>query len=261
MKRFLDRWQFGILAAAAVCAGLILGGVGPSTFLRAQSTKRPGADVPVNTPEQWFKRIGFLNAAGGCDSALQWDSFNTLRVTDCTDANGGLGNLTDWNLRGLTLTGVPTTQGAAGSDAVLTKTITGIQSSLSVYMPVLTVTVPNAAESATLPIVINASLGPGGSVGANECTATAYGQIVMTRTAGLAAVVTAVALSNTGSACVAGAETIALAYNVTAVSGANSGPQTFGVQILVSGSGLATGDTALIQADLLNSNLNGITVQ
>ena len=92
-------------------------------------------------------------------------------------------------------------------------------------------------------------------------TATAYGQVVMTRTAGLAAVITAVAISNTGSACVTGAETITLAYKVTAAAGANTGPQTFNVQILVYGSGLATNDTALIQADLLNANLNGITAQ
>lgn len=149
--------------------------------------------------------------------------------------------------------------GGAGVDALLTKTVTAIANNTAT--DVLTVTVPNAAHSATIPIIINASLGAGGAVGADECTATAYGQIVLTRTAGLATVATATTLADTGSACVAGATTETLAYAVTAMTGANSATQTFTVQITIArGGGSSTNHIAIIQADVLNANASGVTI-
>jgi len=149
--------------------------------------------------------------------------------------------------------------GGAGVDGLLAKTVTAIANNTAT--DVLTVTVPNAAHSATIPIIINATLGAGGAVGANECTATAYGQIVLTRTAGLATVATATTLADTGSACVAGATTVTLAYSVTSMTGANSATQTFTVQVTIArGGGSSTNHVAVIQADILNANASGVTV-
>lgn len=222
----------------------------------AQSARRGGADVPVTPWEQWFKRLGMLNAGGGCDVALQYDSLNTAILTDCTDA----ANARDLRLRGLQLlSGVPGTQGGANTDTFFTKTVTGMTDAAATN--VLNFTVPNSAHAAVIPVIIMSSLGAGGAVGAFECTGTAYGQIVVTRTAGVATVATAVALSNTGSACVAGATTIATAYAVTAMTGANSAVQTFSMTVTVTkGAGSSANHQVVVQADMLNANVSGITV-
>lgn len=235
---------------AATLAMLALAPIG-----RAQSTKIGGRDVPVTPYEQWFQRIGLLNSNAGCDVALEYDSLNTARVVDCSSSP----NLRDLKTRAITIMGVPTTQGAAGADAFLTKTVTGIADATATT--VLTVTVPNAAEAAVIPVVLMTSIGAGGAVGAYECTGTGYGQIVVTRTSGLATVATAVALSNTGSSCVAGATTITTAYSVTSMTGANSATQTFNVQVTITkGGGSSANHQAIVQADLLNAVASGITV-
>ena len=126
---------------------------------------------------------------------------------------------------------------------------------------VLTVSVPNAAHAATIPVVLMGSLGAGGAIGAFECSATGYGQIIITRTAGVATVATATALSNTGSACVAGATTETLAYSVTAMTGGVGVTQTFNVQVTITkGGGSSANHQVIVQADLLNANASGITV-
>jgi hypothetical protein len=251
MKRFLETVTVSLVTAIAV----VMIGFGPTPSMHAQSPRVGGRDLPSNT-EQWFKRLGLLNGSAGCDVALEYDSLNTARLTDCTDS----ANLRDLKLRGMVITGVPVSaQGGAGVDAFLTKTVTAIADATATT--VLTVSVPNAAEAAVIPVVIMTSLGAGGAVGAFECTGTAYGQIVVTRTAALATVATATTLSNAGSACVAGATTIATAYSVTSMTGANSVAQTFNVQVTITkGGGASAAHQAIVQADLLNANAAGITV-
>jgi hypothetical protein len=187
--------------------------------------------------------------------ALEYDSLNTAHFTTCTDA----ATLADVRMRGLQLGGVPTTQGGAGTDTILVKTVTAIANNTAT--DVLTVTVPNASESATIGLTIHGALGAGGAVGANECAATGYGQIVIARTAGVASVETAATIADTASSCVAGATTMTLAYAVTANTGANSAVQTFTIQVTIArGGGSSTNHVAVIQADLLNLNGSGITI-
>jgi hypothetical protein len=153
-------------------------------------------------------------------------------------------------------------KGIAGalSDRFLTKEVTGVAD--NTFTDVFTVTVPNAAHAAVIPIVLMTRLGAGGAIGADECVGTAYGQLVIARTAGLATVATATTLSNTGSSCVAGATTIATAYQVSSVAGANSATQTFTIQGRVTkGAGSSTNHKIDAQADLLNANAAGITIQ
>lgn len=251
MKRMFESITVSLITAIAVVSL----GFGPApAALRAQSPRVAGRDV-TSSPESWFKRLGLVNANGGCDAALEYDSLNTARVTDCTDG----ANLRDLKARSVTLSGVPTTLGAANTDAFLTKTVTGMTDAAATS--VLTFSVPNSAHAAVIPVVIMSSLGAGGTVGAFECTGTAYGQIVVTRTAGVATVATAVALSNTGSACVAGATTIATAYAVTAMTGGVGVTQTFNMTVTITkGAGSSANHQVIVQADLLNANASGITV-
>jgi hypothetical protein len=240
----------------SLLAGMLLALIVGGGVALAQSARVGGRDVPVTPFEQWFKRIGFLNSNAGCDGALQFDSLNTLVITDCTDA----ANVRDLKLRAVTLTGgVTGTQGLAGADQYFTKTVTGIVDAAATT--VLTVTVPNAAHAAVIPVVLMTSLGAGGAIGAFECSGTGYGQIILSRTAGVATVATATAISNTGSACVAGATTITTAYSVTAMTGAVGVTQTFNVQVTITkGGGASAAHQAIIQADVLNANAAGVTV-
>ena len=252
MKRNLE----GLLVAAATAAVMLILGFGPvPTSLGAQSARVGGRDVPVTPFEQWFKRLGLLNGNAGCDVAVEYDSLNTAHISDCTDA----ANLADLRLRGLTVMGVPTTQGAAGADTVLTKAISAVADATATA--ILTVTVPNANHQAVIPIVLMGTLGAGGAIGAGECSATLYGQIVLTRTAGVATVATATTAADTGSACVAGATTETLAYAVSTMTGAVTVAQTFTVNVTITkGGGASANHTAVIQADLLNAKSAGVTV-
>jgi hypothetical protein len=248
--------RLSVMAIAAMFGALIgvmaIGGIPIS----AQSPRVLGRDVAGDALERWGKRFGLLNTNNGCDVALEYDSLNTAHVSDCTDAAG----LADMKLRGAVLTGVPVSaQGVSGGDSVLMKKVTAIAQ--GVQTTVLSVTVPNAAHSATIPITINATTGAGGTIGAQGCTATARGQVVITRASGVLAVVSAVALTNTGQVCVAGGPTtMVLAYNVSSVSGGTTGVDTFNIAVTITANDTSTNHVALIQADVLNANASGITV-
>lgn len=257
MKRNLE----GLVIAAATAAVMLIVGFGPVPLspratVHAQSTRVFGRDVGGAPFEQWGKRLGFMNPNNGCDIAAEYDSLGTLRLTDCTDT----ANLRDMKLRGLIINGVPASQGAAGADTVLTKTVTGIADASATA--VLAVTVPNASGAATIPIVLSCSEGAGGAIGAFEQTFTAYGQVVVTRFAGAAAVATATTLADTGAAHVSGGDsTGSLAYAAGSISGGATATDTFNITVTVShGTGSATNHSCVVQADVLNATAAGVTV-
>lgn len=149
--------------------------------------------------------------------------------------------------------------GAATTRAELNKAVSAIAN--AVATDVLTVTIPNAAHSATLLVRVIGSLGAGGAIGANEATATNSYVIAITRTPGVAT--TAVASSAFGAAAtaVAGAATVTATAAVTAMSGAVGAQQTFTVQVTISRSGgSSTNHTCLVYAELMNANVTGITI-
>jgi hypothetical protein len=205
--------------------------------------------------------LPFLVATQGIDVSIAQRAFpvcnpgSATRVLQYNVLDG------HWHCRaagGMFFLGGTQTNGGAGVDAMLTKKVTGLLDATATTL--LTVTVPNTSQAATIPIVLTGTLGAGGAIGAGECSATAYGQIVLARTPGVATVATATALADTGSACVAGATTVTLAYAVTAMVGAVTVPQTFTVTGTVTkGAGSSTGHQIVIQADLINSNPAGVT--
>src|SRR5438067_2346696 len=103
MKRILETALVSLVTAIAV----VTIGFMPLPRLAAQSTRVGGRDLPVTPFEQWFKRIGFLNGNQGCDVAVEYDSLNVLRVTDCTDA----ANVANLRVKGLQVTGDVVTGG------------------------------------------------------------------------------------------------------------------------------------------------------
>lgn len=152
-------------------------------------------------------------------------------------------------------------QGGAGSCTELPpKTVVGIADATATT--VLTITIPNAAHAALIELQILASLGAGGAIGAFEESLVAYGQIVVTRTAGVNAVATAIALTNTGKCNVSGADSTAtLAYSLAAVSGAVGAVNTIAIQVTITkGGGASANHQAIVIPVTTNANAAGITV-
>lgn len=149
--------------------------------------------------------------------------------------------------------------GAATTGTRLLKSVTGIANNTAT--DIITVTVPNAAHSATLKVTLTGSLGAGGAIGANEATGTTSFNVPIARTAGVATVpatATAYAVTNTN---VAGAATITVTYAISAISGAVGATQTFTVTVTIArGSGSSTNHTCLVDAEILNANATGITI-
>lgn len=151
-------------------------------------------------------------------------------------------------------------EGAAATRTTKTYATTGLAD--GVATPTFTVTIPNGAESANLHVIVTGSIGAGGAIGANECSNTLEGNIVIARTAGVAAAPVASAAAVTATACVAGATTETLAYAVSAVAGAVGATNTFTVNVTITkGGGGSNNHTVLTVADLQNANGSGITLQ
>lgn len=133
--------------------------------------------------------------------------------------------------------------------AFLLKTINNIQD--NVYTDVLTVTVPNLSVSAAVEVSLLSALGAGGAVGANEAMGSSDVEITLTRVMGLSVVAQVKTLSTSTDAREPGATTIASTVQLSAVSGAASGTQTFTLQYRInSGSGASNNHMASVRANV-----------
>lgn len=149
--------------------------------------------------------------------------------------------------------------GAVTSRVVGNKAVSAIAN--AVATDVLTVTIPNAAHSASLKVKVNGSLGAGGAIGANEASATNTYDIIITRTAGVATVVAISSAYGAAASAVAGAATVTATATVTAMTGAVGAQQTFTVQVTISRSGGSSSNhTCFVYYELINSNATGVTV-
>jgi len=103
---------------------------------------------------------------------------------------------------------------------------------------VLTVTVPNSVQTASLKVTLKGALGAGGAIGADEATGNVTYDIAIARTAGVNAVAVASAAYGSAMANVAGAATITVTAAVSAIAGAVGAVNTFTVQVTITkGSG------------------------
>lgn len=126
---------------------------------------------------------------------------------------------------------------------------------------VLTITIPNAAHSASLLVRVTGSLGAGGAIGANEATATNTYVISFTRTAGVNATAAISAAFGAAATAVAGAATVTCTAAMSAVAGGVGATNTFDVNVTITSSGgSSTNHTCLVYAQLMNANATGITI-
>jgi hypothetical protein len=124
-----------------------------------------------------------------------------------------------------------------------------------------TITVPNAAHSASILVRMTGSLGAGGAIGANEASASNSYVITIARTAGVNAVAAISSAFGAAAAAVAGAATVTCTAAMSAVSGAVGASNTFTVNVTITKSGGASANhTCLCYAQLMNANATGIGI-
>ncbi len=159
--------------------------------------------------------------------------------------------------RSLGGTGVP---GAAAVQTEVTKKVTGLGNATAT--DVLTVTVPNAQHAALIDVDVLGVLGAGGTIGAGESFILSKYQIIVGRTAGVAAVAVVSAAIGGQKGAVAGGDAMTSAVvTVSAISGAVSAPNTFTIKVAITkASGASDNHVAVVSARLLNENAAGITI-
>lgn len=152
-----------------------------------------------------------------------------------------------------------TTNATTTARTELNKAVASISN--AVATTVLTITIPNAAHSASLLVRVTGSLGAGGAIGANEATASNAYIVTVTRTSGVNAVAAISSAFGGAAAAVAGAATVTCTAALAAVSGAVGASNTIDVQATISRSaGSSTNHTCLVYAQLMNANAAGITI-
>ena len=126
---------------------------------------------------------------------------------------------------------------------------------------VATVTIPNAAHSASIRVFLTGYLGAGGAVGANEASGTVGYDIAISRTAGVDTAKTVSAVYGSATATVTGGATITVLVDTSALTGASGATQTFTIQVTITrGSGSSTNHVARTAIQIINHNATGITV-
>lgn len=149
---------------------------------------------------------------------------------------------------------------AANGYHSIIKAASGIADAVSTSSGI-TVTVPNAAHSATIRVRYKGSIGAGGAIGANEATGTVGYDISIARTAGLDTVVTYSAALGTAIAGVAGSTVMTITGAASSISGASSATQTFTLNVTISHTlGSSTNHTCNTFAEMVNANSSGVTM-
>lgn len=131
----------------------------------------------------------------------------------------------------------------------------------AVAKTVFTLTIPNAAHSASYLVRITGSIGAGGAIGANEASATNCYVVTLCRTAGVNATAAISAAFGAAATNVAGATTVTCTAAVAAVSGAVGASNTIDIQATITKAGGSSDNhTCVATASLLNANATGITI-
>lgn len=130
-----------------------------------------------------------------------------------------------------------------------------------------TVTIPNPTtyHSATIDLTVMGIAGAGGAVGAGESVSSAFYQIVVTRTVGVAAVagISTAASAVAASSAVSGGDQVVSPLLVTlgAVTGGATATETFTIQVTVDDdTGAATNHVVVGYASILNALASGVTI-
>jgi len=205
---------------------------------------------------------GITNGTAAVSKALVLDSSGdlTMVASRTLNMNGGpisnIGSITAGkvNLRYDLASG--STGGNQGSyHSIIKRSSANINNNTATT--VLTASVPNLNNSATIRLKFLATLG---LTDAFESTRYAEAFIVVARIAGGATVVTASALANEAIATTSGGATLTLAYATGAITGADSATQTFTITVTIVASGATNSNTCLTVAEVMNETNSGVTV-
>ncbi len=198
------------------------------------------------TSELDIRQVQFLSSGG----------LNTSLIKSNTDGDFQITNVSITGLNNLFL-GV---SGGATCTAIRQKAVASIADNTAT--DVLTVTIPNTAQSACIEVDLLGRSGAGGSIGADESAQLAKYLINVTRTAGVNAVVAIGAiLPQPAAVTVAGGNAVAVTGSISSVSGAVGATNTFTIKVTIArAGGTATNHTCTAIARLLNANASGITI-
>ena len=188
--------------------------------------------------------------------AVAWSSANapitTASAVDTQVARAGAAN-------SLVFSGATFGAGSATSRTEINKAVTAFTDAAA--KTVFTLTIPNAAHSASYLVRLTGSIGAGGAIGANEASATNCYVVTICRTAGVNAVGTISAAFGAAAANVAGATTVTCTGALAAVSGGVGAVNTIDIQATITKAGGASDNhTCVATASLLNANATGITI-
>ena len=244
------------MAGPAVAAGS-LAGTRTHSFqifdLTSAGGGNTGAFIVANSPGS-ATSVGIgggnINASGSVTAGSYITSNTHMQALGYVEA--GSAGVTAYNMNGV--------DGAVTAGCKMLKTVGSIADNTATT--VLTVTVPNAAHSASLEIFITGSLGAGGALGANEASIGEKYLVTVTRRAGVNMVAGISSVyGSSGSVAVAGASTITMTATLGSVSGAVGATNTVAIQVTIAhGSGSSTNHTCLVEYESQNANASGVTV-
>jgi hypothetical protein len=152
--------------------------------------------------------------------------------------------------------GVP---GSALSVNQITKETTAIADNTATA--IFTVTVPNAAEAASIEVTVLGRLGAGGAIGADEASSTSKYMLDVARTPGVASVCTVGAQVGLATSSVAGGATVTAVVTQTANGEGVTVTNTHTIKITIAhGTGASTNHKCDFTARIINANATGVTI-
>jgi hypothetical protein len=249
----------GGTAPAAVTATTLIAGTSPTTLGNGTAATHT---LATNLSGATDPSIVFANAqvglnVSGTDQVVAGNGFARVAgALQFVDSNCGIARAAINSL----VFGVSVGAGAAISRTEINKTVTGITDAAATVT--FTVTIPNAAHTATVEFELTGIIGAGGAIGAHEAAATTSGKIIVTRTAGVNAVASAVSTAfGAVAANVAGATTVTVAAAVSAISGAVGATNTFTINVTITKAGGSSANhICLCYAKVMNANASGVTI-
>ena len=129
------------------------------------------------------------------------------------------------------------------------------------FRDVFTVTVPNAANAATIRLLVSGTKGAGDAEGANGSTSSVEYIISVQRTAGVTTTAATSATIGAVTTTIAAGNAVTATAQCSAMTGAVGAQQTFTIQVKVArAAGASTNHSAFCVAELLNANATGISI-
>jgi hypothetical protein len=251
----------GGTAPAAVTATTLIAGTSPTTLGNGTAaTHTLATNLSGATDPSIAFGNGTVDVLIGSDTTRFGAGFFTISSTTSRFLWNNDVGVQRAAAKSLLFGGSSTSPGAATSRTEINKTVTGITDAAATAT--FTVTIPNAAHTATIEFELTGIIGAGGAIGAHEAAATTSGKIIVTRTAGVNAVASAVSTAfGAVAANVAGATTVTVAAAVSAISGAVGATNTFTINVTITKAGGSSANhICLCYAKVMNSNASGVTI-